>query len=151
MRILVTIPMSDPEPRTPAPGSLLLVQQFLNSTDLPDGVDELGTPPLAAEWLARVTGVPVTVSEKQHARLVATREALRDLLEAHTGDNVDPGVRVRLQKLLGHSTPIMSLRYMRHAPEAFLDADAEAIASHLAGRSAQTRTPGKRRAGLKAV
>src|SRR5579872_1675995 len=103
MRILVTIPMSDPEPRTPAPGSLLLVQQFLNSTDLPDGVDELGTPPLASEWLARVTGVPVTVSEKQHARLVATREALRDLLEAHTGDNVDPGVRVRLQKLLGHS------------------------------------------------
>ncbi len=37
----------------------------------------------------------------------------------------------RLQKLLGHSTPIMSLRYMRHAPEAFLDADAAAIASHL--------------------
>ena len=37
----------------------------------------------------------------------------------------------RLQKLLGHSTPIMTLRYMQHAPEAFLDADAAAIASHL--------------------
>lgn len=37
----------------------------------------------------------------------------------------------RLQKLLGHSTPIMSLRYMSHAPEAYLDNDAAAIASHL--------------------
>ncbi|HVC05173.1 MAG TPA: CGNR zinc finger domain-containing protein [Candidatus Acidoferrales bacterium] len=95
--------MKDPEPRTPAPGSLLLVQRFLNSTEMPDGVDQLRTAPLAAEWLERVTGVPVTVSEKQLARLVATREALRDLLEAHTGENVDPGVRVRLQKLLGHA------------------------------------------------
>ncbi len=103
MRILVTIAMSDPEPRTPAPGSLQLVQRFLNSTEMPDGVDELRTAPLAAEWLERVTGVPVQVSDKQRARLVATRETLRDLLEAHTGENVAPDVRVRLQQLLGHS------------------------------------------------
>ncbi len=103
MRILVTIAMSDPEPRTPAPGSLQLVQQFLNSTEMPDGVDELRTAPLAAAWLTRATGQSVEVSEKDRARLIATREALRDLLEAHTGENVDPGVRVRLQKLLGHS------------------------------------------------
>ncbi|HEY6469942.1 MAG TPA: CGNR zinc finger domain-containing protein [Candidatus Dormibacteraeota bacterium] len=95
--------MSDPEPRTPAPGSLQLVQRFLNSTEMPDGVDELRTAPLAAEWLERVTGVPVQVSDKQRARLVATRETLRDLLEAHTGENVAPDVRVRLQQLLGHS------------------------------------------------
>jgi predicted RNA-binding Zn ribbon-like protein len=103
MRILVTIAMSDPEPRTPAPGSLQLVQRFLNSTEMPDGVDDLRTAPLAAEWLTRTTGSPLRVSEKDRTRLVATREALRDLLEAHTGENVDPGVRVRLQKLLGHS------------------------------------------------
>lgn len=95
--------MSDPEPRTPAPGSLQLVQQFLNSTEMPDGVDELRTAPLAAAWLTRTAGRPIEVSEKDRARLIATREALRDLLEAHTGENVDPGVRVRLQKLLGHS------------------------------------------------
>jgi predicted RNA-binding Zn ribbon-like protein len=103
MRILVTIAMSEPEPRTPAPGSLQLVQRFLNSTEMPDGVDELGTAPLAAAWLERATGVSLRVSDKELTRLVATREALRDLLEAHTGENVDPGVRVRLQKLLGHS------------------------------------------------
>jgi predicted RNA-binding Zn ribbon-like protein len=43
------------------------------------------------------------VSDRERERLVATREALRDLLEAHTGENVDPGVHVRLQKLLGRS------------------------------------------------
>jgi integrase len=40
---------------------------------------------------------------------------------------------VRLQKLLGHATPIMTMRYMKHAPEAYLDEDAAAIASHLIG------------------
>ncbi len=59
----------------------------------------------------------------------------------------------RLQKLLGHSTPIMSLRYMRHAPEAFLDEDAAAVASHLSGatdQEAAARTAAAR-AGLKVV
>lgn len=59
----------------------------------------------------------------------------------------------RLQKLLGHSTAIMSLRYMRHAPEAFLDADAAAVASHLSGATdleAAARAAAAR-AGLKVV
>jgi predicted RNA-binding Zn ribbon-like protein len=95
--------MSEPEPRTPAPGSLLLVQRFINSKEMPAGVDELGTATSAAEWLAATTGVTMRVTEKERTRLVATREALRDLLEGHTEENVDPGVRVRLQKLLGHA------------------------------------------------
>ncbi len=59
----------------------------------------------------------------------------------------------RLQKLLGHSTPILSLRYMRHAPEAFLDEDAAAVASHLSGAAdleAAARAAAAR-AGLKVV
>jgi integrase len=40
---------------------------------------------------------------------------------------------VRLQKLLGHATAVMTMRYMKHAPEAYLDQDAAAIASHLVG------------------
>ena len=40
---------------------------------------------------------------------------------------------VRLQKLLGHAEAQMTMRYMKHAPEAFLDTDAERIASHMAG------------------
>src|SRR5579864_845430 len=102
--------MSEPEPRSPAPGSLALVQRFINSTEMPDGVDELRTGPLAADWLRETVGADLEVSEKDRARLVATREALRDLLEAHTGENVDPAVVVRLEKLLGHAPlrPVLS-------------------------------------------
>lgn len=42
---------------------------------------------------------------------------------------------VRLQKLLGHATAVMTMRYMKHAPEAFLDQDAAAVAAHLSGES----------------
>lgn len=38
---------------------------------------------------------------------------------------------VRLQKLMGHATAAMTLRYMKHAPEAYLDEDARAIAGHM--------------------
>jgi predicted RNA-binding Zn ribbon-like protein len=95
--------MSEPEPRTPAPGSLELVQRFINSHEMPDGVDALRSAPLATEWLGRATGTSLDVSEKDRERLVATREALRDLLEAHTGENVDPAVVVRLEKLLSRA------------------------------------------------
>jgi predicted RNA-binding Zn ribbon-like protein len=110
MVILVTKEMGEPEPRTPAPGSLALVQQFLNSTEMPDGVDELRTGPLAARWLHDTVGSAVDVNEKDRARLIATREALRDLLEAHTGENVEPAVVVRLEKLLGTAPlrPVLS-------------------------------------------
>jgi hypothetical protein len=38
-----------------------------------------------------------------------------------------------MQKLLGHATATMTFRYMKHAPEAFLDEDAASVAAHLAG------------------
>ena len=43
----------------------------------------------------------------------------------------------------------MTMRYMKHAPEAFLDTDAERIASHMSGatdREAAARTEAARRA-----
>lgn len=42
---------------------------------------------------------------------------------------------VRLQKLLGHATALMTMRYMKHAPEAYLQEDAAAIARHMAGKA----------------
>jgi integrase len=39
----------------------------------------------------------------------------------------------RLQKLLGHSTPAMTMRYARHAPEAYFVEDAARIAASLNG------------------
>ncbi len=101
---------SDPESRAPAPGSLALVQEFINSVEMPDGVDELRTEPLAAQWLRSKADIVLPVTASDLRRLVATREALRDLLEAHTGENVDPAVVVRLEKLLSHAPlrPVLS-------------------------------------------
>ena len=39
----------------------------------------------------------------------------------------------RLQKLLGHATPAMALRYMKHAPEAYFAEDAAKVAASLTG------------------
>ena len=38
---------------------------------------------------------------------------------------------VRLQKLLGHATAAMTMRYMKHAPEAYVAEDGAAILAHL--------------------
>jgi len=40
---------------------------------------------------------------------------------------------VRLQKLLGHATAAMALRYMKHAPEAYFAEDAAKVAASLSG------------------
>lgn len=45
---------------------------------------------------------------------------------------------VRLQKLLGHADPTMTLRYMKHAPEAYMDQDAAAIAAQMGGMDPET-------------
>ncbi|HXT91579.1 MAG TPA: site-specific integrase [Trebonia sp.] len=58
---------------------------------------------------------------------------------------------VRLQKLLGHSTPAMALRYMKHAPEAYFAEDAAKVAASLTGvldREREARAASAR-AGLK--
>jgi hypothetical protein len=53
--------MTETVPRTPAPGSLALVQKFINSTEMPDGVDELRTAQLASSWLRDTTGIDLDV------------------------------------------------------------------------------------------
>lgn len=40
---------------------------------------------------------------------------------------------VRIQRLLGHSTPVMALRYMQHAPENYFAEDAARVAASLSG------------------
>jgi integrase len=39
----------------------------------------------------------------------------------------------RLQKILGHATPVMTMRYTRHAPEAFFAGDAATMEASLSG------------------
>jgi Phage integrase family len=46
----------------------------------------------------------------------------------------------RLQKILGHATPAMTLRYSRHAPEAFFTGDAAAMDASLSDASLSDAT-----------
>ena len=39
----------------------------------------------------------------------------------------------RLQKILGHRTPAMTMRYARHAPEAYFAEDAARLSASLSG------------------
>jgi integrase len=41
----------------------------------------------------------------------------------------------RLQNLLGHSSPLMTMRYMKHSPEAYCAEDAAKVAASLQGRA----------------
>jgi integrase len=56
----------------------------------------------------------------------------------------------RIQKLMGHSTPAMSLRYAAHAPTNYFSEDAAALAANIQGvdREAAARAD-TARAGLK--
>jgi len=94
-----------------APDRLALIQEFVNSVELPDGVDELGSAETAASWLCAHDAVTASLSPGDVQRLVDTREALRDLLEAHTRDTVRAAAVVRLQALLGQASlvPVLSV------------------------------------------
>lgn len=70
-----------------APGSLRLIEEFVNTVELPDGEDRLGTVASAQAWLAR-RGIAAELDEPARAGLVALREAIRDLLERHSGNDV---------------------------------------------------------------
>ena len=56
---------------------------------------------------------------------------LRDTFGVHCAPAGVP--IVRLQKLLGHASPHMPLRYMQHAPESYFQEDAVKVAASISG------------------
>jgi predicted RNA-binding Zn ribbon-like protein len=101
-----------------APDGLARVQEFVNSVELPDGPDQLGDPETAAIWLGSQGIEAGTLQERDVSRLRETREALRNLLEAHSGNNVDERVTVRLRELFKSATllPVVSASGASLAP-----------------------------------
>lgn len=75
----------------PAPGDLALVQAFVNTSDLESGDDLLASRPGLRDWLRRhaLPGGDATPSEEERREVVALREALRALLQAHNGYETD--------------------------------------------------------------
>lgn len=85
--------------RDPAPGALALVQDFVNSAELPGGWDELADIDKAVTWL-RAHNLEFTPDEAQRRRIVETREHLRTLLGVNSGQPLPEGAAARLGKLL---------------------------------------------------
>ncbi len=71
-----------------APGRLELVRAFVNSADLEDGKDVLGSPSALAAWLAARGLLPpgTRATAEDLERAIALREALRCLLLANHDD-----------------------------------------------------------------
>jgi predicted RNA-binding Zn ribbon-like protein len=76
-----------------APGELELVREFVNTNDVEDGIEELATPKLLAEWM-RDHGLDVgdrSLTKRDVSRAITLREALRALLLANGGEPLDAG------------------------------------------------------------
>jgi len=78
--------------RKPAPGDLQLVQGFVNTHDLEDSREDLADPEALERWLVHYelmeSGGPLTQADLEQATRV--REALRNLLMANNGAELDP-------------------------------------------------------------
>src|SRR5687767_5960716 len=74
-----------------APGELELVRSFVNTNDIDDALEHLGTPEMLREWMS-VHGLdvgdrPLTKADVHRAQDL--REALRALLLANGGERLD--------------------------------------------------------------
>jgi predicted RNA-binding Zn ribbon-like protein len=89
----------------PAPGDLELVRQFVNTFDVEDGSDELGTPGELQAWLARrglvAAGDALTADDVRRA--AEAREALRSLLLANNGVPLDPAALDTINEASAHA------------------------------------------------
>jgi predicted RNA-binding Zn ribbon-like protein len=82
----------------PAPGELALIEAFVNTFDLETGEEELGSPEALSAWLAErgLADRDEAFAHDEMARAVAVREALRALLLANNGGELDPDVPAAL-------------------------------------------------------
>jgi predicted RNA-binding Zn ribbon-like protein len=88
-----------PAKREPAPGSLALVQDFVNSAELPGGYDELADTAATTGWLG-AHGFEVRLDEAERRRIVETREHLRRLIAVNCGQPLEGKAAARLGRLL---------------------------------------------------
>jgi predicted RNA-binding Zn ribbon-like protein len=84
--------VADHPTRAPAPGSLRLVQEFVNTRDVESGDDRLGSPEGLAAWLGEQTlpGAAGPLGEGDVTAAGQLREALRALLRTNSGAPPDP-------------------------------------------------------------
>jgi predicted RNA-binding Zn ribbon-like protein len=84
-------PLIEPGDRAPAPGPLRVIQLFVNTNDLEGGPELLPDAAALRAWLVDhdlLSDQPVV--DDDHARAIALREAIRELISAHAGLSHDP-------------------------------------------------------------
>ena len=93
--------LEEPGRREPAPHPLRVVQAFVNTKDIENGVEELTSPGALTEALGRI-GVldsadpPLGDADLRHA--LEVREALRELLLANNGAEVGAAALATLER-----------------------------------------------------
>jgi predicted RNA-binding Zn ribbon-like protein len=90
-----------------APGALELVERFVNTLEIDEDADELGSPEALGAWLAANDLAPAGVAWTQADldRVVDLRECLRELLLANSGGPPDPAT-VASVVALGREAPL---------------------------------------------
>jgi predicted RNA-binding Zn ribbon-like protein len=80
-----------------APGELELVRAFVNTNDVDDGIEQIGSPPDLGDWLAE-HGLEAgrKLTRRDVERAIELREALRALLLANAGEPLEPDAIERL-------------------------------------------------------
>jgi predicted RNA-binding Zn ribbon-like protein len=85
--------LPDPGNRQPAPEPLRLVQAFVNTVDIENGIEELTDSEALRSVLVRIGALPraaTSLAEADVERALEVREALRRLLLVNAGGEVDP-------------------------------------------------------------
>ena len=79
-------------PSNPAPGELELVREFINTWDADDDREDVPGPAELRDWLAAhdLLDAGARVSAAEHRQAIAVREALRAVLLANAGLDLDP-------------------------------------------------------------
>ena len=93
--------LQDPGRREPAPHPLRVVQAFVNTKDIENGVEELTSPEALAETLRRIgvlDGDAPRLAEPDLRHALEVREALRELLLANNGADVGAAALATLER-----------------------------------------------------
>jgi predicted RNA-binding Zn ribbon-like protein len=92
--------LPNPGGRESAPEPLRLVQAFVNTLDVENGVEELDSPAALEQVLVRIGALPSPLRLHEADLRVAldTREALRSLTLANSGVPLDPGAGPALER-----------------------------------------------------
>lgn len=91
-----------------APGELESIRAFVNSLNIEEGTDAFSTPESLAAWIASSGfGGGIVAGEAERQRAIALREALRLLLLANNGEDVDEAAALGILNAAAARSPLV--------------------------------------------